>query len=108
MVSIILLFLLLFVISWLISAFIIYFASKIMGRREGFVTAMTAALIGAIIYTAVYYFIDSSFWSSFVGGIAWLFALKKLYRVGWIRSAFIALIIWLLNYVAGFFLPLLF
>lgn len=108
MVSALLLLLVLFILSWLISAFIIYFASRLAGRRQGFVTAMTAALIGSIIYAAAFFFINSSFWAALIGGFAWLFALKTLYRVGWIRSAIIAVLIWLINFVAGFFLPLLF
>ena len=100
--------LLLFVISWLVSAIIIFFATKIMGQREGFMTAMSTALIGSIIFSAVYFFIESGFWSSLIGGFAWLFALKKLYRVGWFKSALIAVVIWLLNSLASRFLPLLF
>lgn len=100
--------LILFVFSWLVSAIIIFFATKIMAQREGFMTAMSAALIGSVIFAAVYFFIESGFWSSLIGGFAWLFALKILYRVGWIKSALIAIIIWILNSLAGNFLPLLF
>lgn len=103
-----LLLLILFVLSWLISAVIIFVTTKIMGEREGFITAFSAALIGSIIFAAAYFFIGSGFWSSLIGGLAWLFALKRLYRVGWFKSALMAVVIWLLNSLASNFLPLLF
>jgi hypothetical protein len=44
-----------FVISLLISAIIIFIVTKIFGEKEGFGTALLAAFVGAILYTALYY-----------------------------------------------------
>ena len=106
MVDLLLVLLLLFVISWIVSAVIIFFATSFFGRRERFSTALAASLIGAIIYAAANYLL-SSFLASIVGGLAWLIALRSLYRVGWFRSILIALFIWLLSAIASWFLPTL-
>lgn len=98
----------LFLLSWFFSGLIIHVSSKILGQKEGFVIAMSAALIGSLIYLVAYFFINESFISSLIATIGWLFALKRLYSVGWIRSFFIAIVIWILNSIMSRYVPLLF
>ncbi|MCC7575027.1 hypothetical protein KO361_05525 [Candidatus Woesearchaeota archaeon] len=108
MISIITLVIILFLISWLISAIIIHLSASILGKRKGFWTAMVTALIGSIIYTTSYYFIQNNLLSSTIAGLTWLIILKTLYKTRWIRTALIALTIWILNTITSIFLPMLF
>ena len=102
-----------FLISLVISAIIIYVVTKIFGEKEGFGTALLAAFIGAIIYTGVYYVFGSIIselagfrWAaSIIGGLGWLIALCFLYSIGWRKALGIAIIVWFIAAVVGFFLP---
>ena len=97
-----------FLVSLVISAIIIYVVTKIFGEKEGFGTALLAALIGAIIYAAAYYFLRSELgWllASLIGGIAWLIALGALYGIGWLKALVIAVIVWIIAAVVGLVLP---
>ena len=42
-----------------------------------------------------------------IGGIFWLIALQHLYKIGWIKSLVIAVIIWIVTSIVGWFLPTL-
>lgn len=102
----------LFVISLIISAIIIYIVTKIFGETEGFGTALLAAFVGAIIYTAVYYIFGSiselaglKWVASIVGGLGWLVALRFLYSIGWLKALGLAIVIWIISAVVGYFLP---
>jgi hypothetical protein len=97
----------LFVISLLISAIIIYIVTKIFGEKEGFGTALLAAFIGTIIYTVAYYFLrpELGWLASLIGGISWLIALRFLYSIGWLKALGLAILIWIISAVVGFFLP---
>jgi hypothetical protein len=104
----------LFVISLIISAIIIYIVTKIFGETEGFGTALLAAFVGAIIYTAVYYIFGSipelvgfKWAASIVGGLGWLIALRFLYTIGWLKALGLAIIIWIISAIVGYFLPTL-
>ena len=104
----------LFVISLIISAIIIYIVTKIFGETEGFGTALLAAFVGAIIYTAVYYIFGSiselaglKWVASIVGGLGWLVALRFLYSIGWLKALGLAIVIWIISAVVGYFLPTL-
>jgi len=104
----------LFVLSLLISAIIIYFVTKIFGEKEGFGTALLAAFVGAIIYTALYYIFGSipdlvglKWVASLLGGIGWLISLRFLYSIGWLKALGLAIIIWIISAVVGYFLPIL-
>ena len=83
-----------FLISLVISAIIIYLAAKLFGEEEGFGTAIMAALSGAIIFSLVSYFIGIGWIAALIGGIGWLIALGSLYNIGWLKSFFIAIVIW--------------
>ncbi len=102
----------LFVISLIISAIIIYIVTKIFGETEGFGTALLAAFVGAILYTAIYYIFgnisdltDYKWLASIIGGLGWLVALRFLYTIGWLKALGLAIIIWIISAVVGFFLP---
>jgi hypothetical protein len=101
-----------FVISLLISAIIIFIITKIFGEKEGFGTALLAAFIGATIYTALYYVfglipeLEGLKWAaSIIGGLGWLIALRFLYSIGWLKALGLAILIWIISAVVGFFLP---
>ena len=92
-----------FVISLLVSAIIIYFVVKLFGEKdEGIGTAIMAALIGSIIYVVAHFLLGNSWLAAIVGGIAWLLALGNLYKIGWVKAALIALIVWIIVSVLSF------
>lgn len=94
-----------FFISLVISAVVIYLATKLFGETEGFSTAILAALAGAIIFAIVSYFIGGGWIAALVGGIAWLIALGSLYKIGWLKSLLIAVIIWVIATIVSMVLP---
>lgn len=94
-----------FLISLVISAIIIYFVTALFGEEEGAGTALVAALIGAIIYGVVYFFLNNGLLGAVVGGIGWVIALGSLYDIGWLKAAVIAVIVWLIATVVSWFLP---
>ncbi len=94
-----------FLLSWLISSFIIYLAVRLFGEKERFGTAVVTALIGAIIYALAYFLIPIGWVAAVIGGIAWLIALGSLYKMGWLRSFVIALVIWIFAAIVGLLLP---
>ena len=94
-----------FLISLVISAFIIYLAAKMLGEKEGFGTAILAAFIGAIIFALATYFLGGGWIAALVGGLAWLIALGSLYRIGWLKAFFIAVVIWIFATIVSLILP---
>ena len=102
----------LFVLSLLISAIIIYVVTKIFGETEGFGTALLAAFVGTMIYTVLYYIFGNiselaglKWVASLLGGLGWLVALRFLYSIGWLKALLLAIFIWILSAIVGFFLP---
>lgn len=93
-----------FVISLLVSGAIIFFATKLLGEKEGYGTAVLTAFIGALIYAVAYNFL-SGFWASVLGGLAWLIAIGTLYGVGWVASFLIAILIWAFAALVSYVLP---
>ncbi|CAJ37641.1 hypothetical protein [Methanocella arvoryzae] len=96
-----------FIIALVISAVIIYVVTRVMGETEDIKTALIAALAGTIIYAVVYFLIGQGLIAAIIGGIVWLIALRYLYKIGWIKSLIIAIIIWILSAIVGWFLPTL-
>jgi hypothetical protein len=94
-----------FLISLIVSGIIIYLVTKLFGEEEGFGTAILTAFIGAIIYAIVYYFFGIGWIATLVGGIAWLFAIGSLYKIGWLKSFFIALVIWIFAMIINIIFP---
>ena len=89
------------------STLVIWVVTKLFGEREGIGTALIAAIIGTIIYTIAYWLLGDGLLASIIGGIVWLLALKGLYKIGWLKALAIAIVIWLLTWLVGLFLPTL-
>jgi len=94
-----------FVIGLIISTLIIYVVTKLFGETESITTAFLAALIGTVIYTLVYYLIGQGLIAAIIAGIVWLLALQYLYKIGWVKSLLIAIIIGVAASIVGWFLP---
>lgn len=99
--------LLTFVVALIISTVIIYFVAKLFGAKDSLTTAILAALVGTAVYTLFYYVLGHGLAAAFIAGIVWLLALQKLYSIGWLRSLAIAVVVWLVTSIAGWFLPAL-
>jgi L-lactate permease len=95
-----------FIIALIISTVIIFVVTKFFGEKETIITALIAAIVGTVVYTIVYYFLGGLI-AAFIAGIVWLVALQSLYRIGWVKSLVIAVIVWLVTSVVGWFLPTL-
>lgn len=96
-----------FVVALIISALIIYLVTKLFGEKEDIKTALIAALVGTVVYTIVYYLLGNGLIAAFIAGIVWLLALQNLYSIGWIKSLIIAVVVWIVTSIVGWFLPTL-
>ena len=94
-----------FLIGLIVSAIIIYVVTKLFGEKEGFGTALLAALVGAIIYALVYFFLGSGLLAAVIAGIGWLLALGSLYEMGWWKALGVAIVVWIVSLIVGWFLP---
>jgi hypothetical protein len=94
-----------FLISLIISAIVIYLAAKLLKEKEGFGTAILAALAGAVIFALASYFIGIGWVAALIGGVAWLIALGGLYHIGWLKSLAIAVVIWIFTTIVSLVLP---
>jgi hypothetical protein len=94
-------------VQLLISTIIIFAVTKLMGEGEGIGRAMLAAVVGTAVYALAYWLLGNGLMAAIVGGLFWLLALKALYKMGWVKSLVIAVLIWILATVVGFFLPTL-
>ena len=99
--------LLTFIVALIISTIIIYYIAKWFGAKDSLTTALLAALIGTAVYTIFYYVLGDGLIAAFIAGIVWLLTLQKLYTIGWFRALFIAIFIWIVTSIAGWFLPVL-
>jgi len=79
--------------------------TKLFGQREGIKTAFFAAIIGTIVFTIVYAILGTGVISGIVGGIAWLFALRWLYHMSWLRSIAVAIVVWIAGIIIGAVIP---
>src|SRR5688500_15324559 len=94
-----------FVIGLAISSIIISITSKMFGQKEVIGRAFATAIIGAIVYSVVYFIFGSGWIAAIVGGIIWLIALRALYDIGWLRALVIAIIVWIAATIVGLLLP---
>jgi hypothetical protein len=94
-----------FIVGLIISTIVIFIVTKIFGEKEGIKTAFATAIIGSIIYGITYFLVGSGLLAAIIGGIAWLLSLKWLYKIGWIKSVVIAVIIWVITSIVGILLP---
>src|SRR5207244_5829240 len=61
---------------------IIYFATKLFREKEGIKHALITAIVGAIVYSVVYFLLGSGFWAALAAGVIWLLVLRAMYRIG--------------------------
>lgn len=94
-----------FIIGLIISTIIIFIVTKLFGAEEGIKIAFLTAVIGTVIFSIVYYLLGNGLLAAIVGGIVWLFSLRRLYKIGWLKSLLIAVIIWIIASIAGVLLP---
>ncbi len=94
-------------VALVISTVIIYFVTRLMGEKEGLVTALIAAVIGTVVYILAYFLLGNGLLAAVLAGIVWLLALKGLYKIGWVKALIIAVLIWIFATIIGFFLPTL-
>lgn len=95
----------LFLVGLLISTVVIYLITWILGQRRSLKIALFTAIIGSIVYGITYALFGNGFISAVLGGIAWLLALKTIYRMGWIKSLIVAVIVWIITTAIGTLLP---
>jgi hypothetical protein len=95
----------LFLVGLLISTVIIYLITLILGQRRSIKLALFTAVIGSIVYGISYAMFGNGFLSAVLGGIAWLLALKTIYRMGWLKSLIVAVIVWIITTAIGTLLP---
>jgi len=94
-----------FIVGLIISAIIIFVVTKLFGEKEGFGTALLAALVGAIIYALAYFLLGHGLLAALIGGFAWLLALGSLYSMGWLKALVVAVIVWIVAAIVGFVFP---
>ena len=96
-----------FVIGLAVSTLIIYIVTKLFGEKEGIGRAFLTAIVGTIVYSIVYFLLGNGWLAAIVGGIVWLVALRALYKMGWLKSLAVAIIIWIIATIVGLLLPTL-
>ena len=63
--------------------------------------ALLTSIVGLIVYWIANYLWTNTLVSAFLGGIAWLVALKTIYRMGWIKALMVAVGILIITYVVA-------
>lgn len=94
-----------FVVGLVVSSIIIFVVTKVLGEKEGFGTALGAALVGAIIYALSYFFLGQGLLAALISGFVWLLALGGLYNMSWLKALGVAVIVWVAAFVVGLVLP---
>jgi hypothetical protein len=94
-----------FLVGLLISTVIIYLITLILGQKRGIKLALFAAIVGSMVYGITYAIFGNGFLSALLGGIAWLLALKTIYRMSWLKSIIVAVIVWIITTAIGSLLP---
>ena len=95
-----------FVVGLVVTTVIIYVATHLMGERGGWGRAFLTALIGYAVYY-VFHFIVGGFLGALIGFLVWLWALRSIYRVGWLRAFITAVIIAVFIFIVGLVLPVM-
>ncbi|HKQ22772.1 MAG TPA: hypothetical protein VJS91_12075 [Nitrososphaeraceae archaeon] len=94
-----------FLVGLLISTIVIYLVTFLLGQRRSIKLALFTAIIGSIVYGISYALLGNGFLSAVLGGIAWLLALKTIYRMGWLKAFVVAVIVWIITTITGTLLP---
>jgi hypothetical protein len=95
----------LFVVGLIVSTIIIYVVTKLFGEKEGLGRAFVTAIIGAVVYSVVYFLLGNGWIAAIIGGIVWIIALRGLYEMGWFKSLAVAAIVWISATIVGLLLP---
>jgi hypothetical protein len=95
----------LFLVGLLISTVVIYLVTFVLGQRRSIKLALFTAIIGSIVYGVSYALMGNGFLSAVLGGIAWLLALKTIYRMSWLKALIVAVIVWIITAFIGSLLP---
>ena len=96
---------LIFLIGLIVSTIVIYVVSRFAGTKRGLKVAFFTAIIGSLIYAIVYFLVGNGLVAAVLGGVAWLLALKGLYKIGWFHALVMAIIIWIIASLVGVLLP---
>lgn len=92
--------LIVFVVSLLIGALGIYVGARVMTDRDDYTYAIITALIGAIVWSIVAFFVG---WIPFLGPLlaflAYLTVINVRYPGGWLEAIGISLIAWLASVI---------
>ena len=94
-----------FLIVLLVSTVVIYVATLFLRQKRSVKLALFSAIIGSIVYVIAYIRSEDPLISAILGGIAWLLALRIIYRMGWPTALVVALIIWIIIYIIDGLLP---
>lgn len=94
-----------FLLGLFISGVIIFFVTKLFGENKGIGRAILTALIGTIVYTTAYHLIETGWIAAIAAGIVWLIALGSLYKIGFLKSLVVSVVIWILATIVSVFLP---
>jgi hypothetical protein len=94
-----------FLVGLFASGVIIYFVTKLFGENKGIGRAILTALIGTIVYTITYHLIETGWIAAIAAGIVWLIALSSLYKIGFLKSLVVSVVIWIFATIVGIFLP---
>ena len=76
-----------------------------MRQRRSLKSAFFTAIVGSIVYVIAYALFGNGFLSAVLGGVAWLLALKAIYRMGWLKALIVAVGIWIITTIIGVLLP---
>ncbi len=94
-----------FLIGLFVSSIIVYSVTRLFGENRGIKIAVLTAFVGSIVYTAAYHLIGTGWIAAIVGGFVWLVALGILYNMGFIKTAIVAVAIWILATIVSVLLP---
>jgi predicted neutral ceramidase superfamily lipid hydrolase len=94
-----------FLIVLLVSTVVIYVATLFLRQKRSVKLALFSAIIGSIVYVIAYTRSEDPLISAILGGIAWLLALRIIYRMGWLKALIVAVIIWIIIYLIDGLLP---
>jgi hypothetical protein len=82
------------VVGLIVSALIIFAVTRLLGEREGIETAVSAAIVGAIVYALALFFLGPGLLPAIIAGIFWLAALGTIYDMSGVKAAVTAFVVW--------------
>jgi len=98
-------YIILILVGLLISTVVIYLVTFILGQRRGIKLAFLTAIIGSVVYGLTDALLGNDLFSAVLVGLAWLLALKTIYRMSWLKALIVAVIVWIITTAIGTLLP---